>query len=90
MSAASILTENLNGWQQVTTKLEQLSDWLSGLDEPKGKYMTIRELKSVAFSIMQSFNKSIQVEKQLRALSQTPAGEPLPAAARTQLEMHLK
>jgi len=50
----------------------------------------VSELKSVVFSTMQSFNQSIPVEEQLRALSQHPAGEPLPAAARSQLEMHLK
>ncbi len=39
---------------------------------------------------MQSFNQSIPVEEQLRVLSQYTAGEPLPEAARSQLEMHLK
>jgi len=32
----------------------------------------------------------VPAEEQLRVLSQQPAGAPLPAAARTQLEMHLK
>jgi type VI secretion system protein VasL len=36
------------------------------------------------------FNQSIPVEEQLRVLSENPAGEPLPAAARAQLDMHLK
>lgn len=89
-AASSIPTENLNGWHQGMTKLQQLSDRLSGLDEQKGKYMTVSELKSVVFSTMQSFNQSIPAEEQLRALSQNPAGEPLPAAPKAQLEMHLK
>jgi type VI secretion system protein VasL len=72
------------------TKLQQLSDRLSGLDEQKGKYMTVSELKSVVFSTMQSFNQSIPAEEQLRALSANPAGEPLPVAGRAQLEVHLK
>lgn len=72
------------------TKLQQLSDRLSGLDEQKGKYMTVSELKSVVFSTMQSFNQSIPAEEQLRALSENPAGEPLPVAGRAQLEVHLK
>jgi type VI secretion system protein VasL len=82
--------ENLNGWYQGMTTLHKLSDRLNGLDEQKGKYMTVSELKSVVFSAMQSFNQSIPAEEQLRALSQTPAGKPLPVADRTQLEMHLK
>ncbi|ELN2578347.1 type VI secretion system ImpA family N-terminal domain-containing protein [Enterobacter kobei] len=89
-AASSIPTENLNGWHQGMTKLQQLSDRLNGLDEQKGKYMTVSELKSVVFSTMQSFNQSIPAEEQLRVLSQTSAGEPLQAAGRAQLEMHLK
>jgi len=88
--AAALPAEQLNGWFQGMMSLQKLSDRLNGLDEQKGKYMTVSELKSVIFSTMQSFNQSIPVEEQLRALSQHPAGEPLPAAARSQLEMHLK
>ncbi|MGO2441579.1 MAG: VasL domain-containing protein [Serratia proteamaculans] len=90
LSAAALPTEQLNGWHEGMTTLQQLSDRLNGLDEQKGKYMTVSELKSVVFSTMQSFNQSIPAEEQLRALSKKPAGEPLPAAARAQLEMHLK
>ncbi|MGA9617301.1 MAG: VasL domain-containing protein [Serratia proteamaculans] len=90
LNAASIPTENLNGWHQGMTKLQQLSDRLSGLDEQKGKYMTVSELKSVVFSTMRSFNQSIPAEEQLRALSENPAGEPLPVAGIAQLEVHLK
>ena len=90
LNAAALPTEQLNGWHQGMMKLKQLSDRLNGLDEQKGKYMTVSELKSVVFSTIQSFNQSIPVEEQLRVLSQAPAGVPLPAAARAQLEMHLK
>ncbi|QGH63039.1 VasL domain-containing protein [Serratia proteamaculans] len=89
-NATALPVENLNGWHQGMTKLQQLSDRLNGLDEQKGKYMTVSELKSVVFSTMQSFNQFIPAEEQLRTLSGTPAGEPLPAAAKAQLEMHLK
>ena len=90
LSVAALPTELLNGWHEGMTKLQQLSDRLNGLDEQKGKYMTVSELKSAVFSIRQSFNQSIPAEEQLRALSENPAGVPLPAAARSQLEMHLK
>ncbi|MDU4126498.1 VasL domain-containing protein [Pantoea sp.] len=90
LSAASIPAENLNGWHQGMTTLQNLSDRLNGLDQQKGKYMTVSELKSVVFSAMQSFNQSLPAEEQLRALSENAAGEPLPAAASSQLEMHLK
>ena len=90
LNAAALPTEQLNGWSQGMATLQKLSDRLNALDGQKGKYLTVSELKSVVFSAMQSFNQSIPAEEQLRVLSQNPAGEPLPAAARAQLEMHLK
>lgn len=90
LNAAALPTEQLNGWSQGVATLQKLSDRLNELDGQKGKYLTVSELKSVVFSAMQSFNQSIPAEEQLRVLSQNPAGEPLPAAARAQLEMHLK
>jgi len=90
LNASALPAEQLNGWYQGMTTLQKLSDRLSGLDGQRGKYMTVSELKSVVFSTMQSFNQSIPAEEQLRILAQTPAGESLSAAARGQLEMHLK
>ena len=90
LNAAALPTEQLNGWHQGMMKLKQLSDRLNGLDEQKGKYMTVSELKSVVFATQQLFNQSIPAEEQLRELSQTPGGQPLPAAAKAQMEMHLK
>ena len=89
-SAAALPAEQLNGWSQGMMTLQKLSDRLNGLDEQKGKYITVSELKSVVFAMMQFFNQSIPAEEQLRLLSQHPAGKPLPAAAQSQLEMHLK
>lgn len=90
LNATALPTEQLNGWHKGMAILQKLSDRLNGLDEQKGKYMTVSELKSVVFSIRQSFNLSIPAEEQLRVLSENPAGVPLSAAARSQLEMHLK
>jgi len=90
LNAAVLPAEQLKGWSQGMATLQKLSVRLNELDGQKGKYMTVSELKSVVFSAMQSFNQSIPAEEQLRVLSQNPAGEPLPAAARAQLEMHLK
>lgn len=90
LNAVALPTEHLDGWHLGMTKLQQLSDRLNGLDEQKGKYMTVSVLKSVVFSAMQSFNQSMPAEEQLRVLSQTPEGQPLPSAAKAQAEMHLK
>ncbi|MGK2895828.1 VasL domain-containing protein [Klebsiella michiganensis] len=90
LNAAALPAEQLNGWHQGMMTLKQLSDRLNGLDEQKGKYMTVSELKSVVFSTMQSFHKSVPAEEQMRVLLQNPEREPLPTAALAQLEMHLK
>lgn len=84
LSAASISTERLNGWHQGMTILQQLSDRLRALDEQKGKYMTVSELKSVVFSAMQSFNQAVPTEELLRK------DQPLSSAADAQIEMQLK
>ncbi|EMN5545036.1 VasL domain-containing protein [Enterobacter cloacae] len=90
LNASALPTENLEGWHQGMTKLKQLSDRLNQMDEQKGKYMTVSELKSVVFSAMQSFNQAIPAEEQLRVLAKSPAGQPLPVAASAQTEMYLK
>ncbi|WP_407719024.1 VasL domain-containing protein [Enterobacter roggenkampii] len=78
--------------KKITTakKQKQLSHRLSSLDEQKGKYITVSELKSVVFSTIQSFNQTIPAEEQLRRLSQHPDGDALPEAEKTQLELRLR
>ncbi|EWG74257.1 MULTISPECIES: VasL domain-containing protein [unclassified Enterobacter] len=89
-SAAALPVDAMNSWYQGMMKLQQLSHRLSSLDEQKGKYITVSELKSVVFSTIQSFNQTIPAEEQLRRLSQHPTGGVLPEAEKTQLELRLK
>lgn len=89
-NATALPVDAMNSWYQGMIKLQQLNNRLSSLDELKGKYITVSELKSVVFSTMQSFNHAIPAEEQLRRLSQYPAGSALPEAEKTQLELHLK
>ncbi|MGX5100589.1 VasL domain-containing protein [Enterobacter cloacae] len=89
-NAAALPVDAMNSWYQGMMKLQQLSNRLSSLDEQKGKYITVSELKSVVFSTIQSFNHAIPAEEQLRRLSQYPAAYALPEAEKTQLELHLK
>ena len=89
LNAAALPADNLDGWHQGMTQLQQLTDRLNGLDEQHGKYMTVSELKSQVFSITQAFNRSVPVEEQLRQLTLTPQGQSLPAAQQHQTEMAL-
>lgn len=90
VAATTLPTGNLNGWHQGMMTLQKLSERLNGLDEHKGKYMTVSELKSVVYSAMQLFNQSIPAEEQLWILAQSPVGQPRSPAAEAQAEMHLK
>lgn len=90
LNASALPLEAMDGWHQGMTKLKQLSNRLNGLDEQKGKYMTVSELKTAVFSAIESFNRSVPTDEQLRVLSLVPPEQPLPAAAQAQLKMHLK
>ncbi len=68
--------EAMTGWnegmtrlQQLAerlTRLQQLAERLNRLDEQRGKYMTVSELRTEVFGIMQAFNRHIPAEEQLR------------------------
>lgn len=73
LNAAALPTENLNGWHEGMSQLQQLSHKLNGLDGQKGKYMTVSELKSVVYSATQAFNRSIPAEEQLRRYAVNPS-----------------
>ncbi|MZR60958.1 hypothetical protein GQA64_26790, partial [Escherichia coli] len=57
--------EAVTGWNEGMTRLQQLVERLNRLDEQRGKYMTVSELKTEVFGIMQAFNRHIPAEEQL-------------------------
>lgn len=90
ISVAGLAESDLNGWHQGMTQLQQLTNRLNALDEQKGKYMTVSELKSAVFAMSQSFSHTVPLEEQLRLLSILPAGQPVSAAQLNQTEQHLQ
>lgn len=90
ITAAVLPAENLNGWHQGMMQLQQLANRLNALDEQKGKYMTVSELKSAVFAITQAFNRTVPVEEQLRQLSTLPQNQPWSAVQQSQTEQHLQ
>lgn len=90
MIAAALPADNLRGWHQGMIQLQQLADQLNALDEKRGKYMTVSELKSQVFAIMQSFNRAVPAEEQLRQLAAIPQGQPWSAAQQSLVEQHLQ
>ncbi|MBN0927072.1 hypothetical protein JTL68_37925, partial [Pseudomonas aeruginosa] len=46
LSAGALPAENLTGWSEGMQQLQRLADQLNALDEQKGKYLTVSELKA--------------------------------------------
>ncbi|HCI6022538.1 VasL domain-containing protein [Klebsiella sp. JB_Kp004] len=90
LSAAALPAENLTGWAEGMRQLQRLAGQLNALDEQKGKYLTVSELKTAVFAIMQSLNRAVPLEEQLRELAALPAGQPWPAARGSLAELHLQ
>lgn len=90
IAAQALPSENLSGWYQGMTRLQQLANELNALDEKRGKYMTVSELKSQVFAITQSFNRAVPVEEQLRQLSAENDEQPWPVAQQNLAELHLQ
>ncbi|HCC10107.1 MAG TPA: hypothetical protein DEQ39_04460, partial [Atlantibacter hermannii] len=84
----ALAPQSLTGWHQGMEGLQTLMQRLNALDERKGKYLTGSELKSMVFTIMQDFGRTVPVEEQLYQLSQERSGAPLPAALLLQTDTH--
>ncbi|STW50146.1 membrane protein [Klebsiella pneumoniae] len=78
LSAGALPAENLTGWSEGMQQLQRLADQLNALDEQKGKYLTVSELKTAVFAITQSFNRAVPLEEQLRQLAALPVDQPWP------------
>lgn len=90
LSAGALPAENLTGWSEGMQQLQRLADQLNALDEQKGKYLTVSELKTAVFAITQSFNRAVPLEEQLRQLAALPVEQPWPAARGSLAELHLQ
>lgn len=68
-------------------RLRQLADRLNGLDEKKGRYMTVSELKTVVFAIQQPLAKTLPLEELLRQYQvQSESGQTPSSALRQQID----
>ncbi len=70
MQRESLPPAALNGWHEGMTQLQALADRLDTLDEKRGKYMTVSELKTAVFSITRAFNQTLPAEERLRRLAE--------------------
>lgn len=74
--ANSLPNASINGWYKGFSELQRLQDRLNQLDEKKGQYMTVSELKTAVFSISQVFSNSVPVEELIRQIQASPQNQP--------------
>ncbi|MFT4269818.1 MAG: VasL domain-containing protein [Pantoea sp.] len=79
--------ERLQSWQQGMAELQQLTEQLNRLDKTRGKYLTVSELKSSIFSVMQAFNQHPPVEEQLRRYAEDEGNQ---SGEQVQIEILLR
>ena len=90
VNAAALPADTMNGWHQGMTELQTLADKLNALDEKRGRYLTVSELKSAVFSMMTHFRQTIPVEEQLRLIRQLPDDSPARQQQIEQAGQHLR
>lgn len=90
LTAENTLPESsLTGWHQGMERLQALTDKLNALDKQKGKYITISELKSTVYEMMNLFRQAVPLEEQLYLLRQSE-NTPLRQQQIRQAEQHLR
>ncbi|EFU2734306.1 hypothetical protein HUI18_001449 [Escherichia coli] len=82
--------EAMAGWNEGMTRLQQLAERLNRLDEQRGRYMTVSELKSQVFGMLTSFRQTVPVEEQIRQLKLLPEDSPQRQQQIQQAEQHLR
>ncbi|WP_254065309.1 VasL domain-containing protein [Cedecea sp. FDAARGOS_727] len=90
MVANALPASGAAGWRHGVAELQMLQQRLNQLDEKKGKYLTVSELKTVVFSVSKSLNDEVPAEELVRRLQDLPADEPVPQALQGQLESRLR
>ncbi len=86
LAASALPINSLTGWHDGMQQLQGLVDKLNTLDGQKGKYLTVSELKSSVYEMMNSFRQTVPLEEQLRVL-QNQQGE-ASLATQQQIQMH--
>lgn len=90
LTANALPYGNIKGWREGSQQLRQLQEKLNSLDEKKGRYMTVSELKTAVFNISKSFNSSVPIEELIRQLQNTEADQTVSPVLLTQIDSQLQ
>lgn len=90
LTANALPYGNIKGWHEGIQQLQQLQEKLNDLDEKKGRYMTVSELKTAVFTISKSFNSSVPVEELIRQLQNAETNQTVSPALLSQTDSTLQ
>ncbi|MGQ6547502.1 type VI secretion system ImpA family N-terminal domain-containing protein [Serratia sp. JSRIV001] len=88
LNANALPVEQLEDSYQALARLQALVTQLNGLDEKRGKYLTVSELKSALYAIQQPLLRTPPLESLLRELAQKPQRN-VSASLKTQIDSRL-
>ena len=88
LNANALPIEQLEDSHQALTRLQALVNQLNGLDEKRGKYLTVSELKSALYAIQQPLLRTPPLESLLRDFAQAPQ-ENAAASLKAQIDSRL-
>lgn len=77
----------LHGWHQGMTRLQALAARLGALDDRRGQYMTVSELKTEVYAITKALESAVPAGEHLRRLAESSDGE---TASLHDVERHLQ
>ncbi|MCW1830324.1 hypothetical protein OLZ31_26495, partial [Enterobacter asburiae] len=75
LEADALPLSQLHGWNQGMTRLQALAARLGALDEKRGQYMTLSELKTEVYAITKALESAMPAGEYLRRLSESSDGE---------------
>lgn len=90
LNANALPYEDIKGWGEGMKQLQQLQEKLNTLDEKRGRYMTVSELKTAVFNISKSFNSNIPVEELIRQIQSTKANQAVSPLLLSQTDLQLR
>jgi len=86
----AISIDDLQAWHAGMEQLAELSAKLNTLDEKRGRYMTVSELKTAVFNIREAFTQKLPLEERVYQLQESSRNGPLAPALLQQTDADFK
>lgn len=87
LEAGALPLNEVNGWHEGMVRLQALIARLSALDEKRGRYLTVSELKTEVYDITRALESAVPAGEHLRRLAESNDGK---TASLPDAERHLQ